>query len=53
MKRTPILMNKLVYLGLSTFEISNIVMHEFWYDYENMKKKQNYVPWIDQALLYT
>ena len=26
-------MNKLVYLGLSTLEISKIVMYEFWNDY--------------------
>ena len=40
MKRTPILMNKLAYLGLSTFEISNIVMHEFWYDYAKPKYEE-------------
>ena len=32
-KRTWILMNKSVYLGLSILEISKIVMYEFWYDY--------------------
>ena len=32
MKRTQILMNKLVYLGLSILEISTIVMREFWHD---------------------
>ena len=26
-------MNKLVYWGLSTLEISKTVMYEFWYDY--------------------
>ena len=26
-------MNKLVYLGLSTLELSKILMYEFWYDY--------------------
>ena len=33
MKRTQILMNKPVYLGLSRLEISQILMYEFWYDY--------------------
>ena len=33
MKRTQILMNKPVYLGLSRLEISKILMYEFWYDY--------------------
>ena len=36
-KRTQILMNKLVYLGLSILEISKIVMHVFWYDYVKAK----------------
>ena len=26
-------MNKLVYLGLSILELSNILMYEFWYNY--------------------
>ena len=30
-------MNKPVYLGLSTLEISKIVIYEFWYD--NVKSK--------------
>ena len=33
MKKIDVFMNKSVYLGLSTWEISKIVMHEFWYDY--------------------
>ena len=37
MKKTPKLINKSVYLGLSILELSKIVMHEFWYDY--MKPK--------------
>ena len=32
-------MNKPIYLGLSIFEISKILMYEFWYDY--MKPKYN------------
>ena len=43
MKRTEILMNKSVYLGLSILELSKILMYEFWYDYEKPKydKKGN------------
>ena len=36
-KETQIFMNKPVYLGLSIFEISKIVMCEFWYDYDKPK----------------
>ena len=32
MRKTQILMNKPVYLGLSTLELSKIVMHKFLYD---------------------
>ena len=32
MKKTLILMDKLVYLGLPKLEIGEIVMYEFWYD---------------------
>ena len=39
MKKTKIKMNKPIYLGLSIFEISKILMYEFWYDY--MKPKYN------------
>ena len=31
MKKTVILMNRPVYLGLSILEISKILMYEFWY----------------------
>ena len=37
MKRTEILMNKLVYLGLSILELSKISMHDFLYDYVKPK----------------
>ena len=37
MRRTWIVMNKPVYLGLSIVQISKIVMYELWYDY--MKSK--------------
>ena len=36
-KKTEILMNKPVYLGLSILELSKILMHEFWYDYVKPK----------------
>ena len=32
-EKTEILLNKLVYLGLSIVELSKILMCEFWYDY--------------------
>ena len=32
-KKTEILMNKPVCLGLSILELSKIIMYEFWYDY--------------------
>ena len=37
MKKTEILMNKPVYLGLSILELSKILMYEFWYDYVKPK----------------
>ena len=33
MKKTHILMNKPVYLGVSIVELSKILMYEFWYNY--------------------
>ena len=39
MKKTKVKMNKLIYLALSTLEISKTLMYEFWYDY--MKPKYN------------
>ena len=36
-KRTQILMNKPVYLGLSILEVSKIVVYEFWYGYVKPK----------------
>ena len=32
-KKTEILMNKPVYLGLSISELIKTLMYEFWYDY--------------------
>ena len=42
MRKTQILTNKPVYLGLSILELSKIVIYVFWYDdvKANMKKKQ-------------
>ena len=37
MKKTEILMNKPVYLGISILELSKILMYEFWYDYVKPK----------------
>ena len=34
-------MNKPVYLGLSTLEISKTLMYEFWYDYIKPKYQDN------------
>ena len=37
MEKSEILMNKPVCLGLSTLELSKILMYEFWYDYVKPK----------------
>ena len=37
MKKTEILINNPVYLGLSILELSEILMYEFWYDYAKLK----------------
>ena len=37
MRKTQILMNKPVSLGLSILDLSKTVMHEFWYDYVKPK----------------
>ena len=37
MKKTQILMNELVYLGMSILGLSKIVIYEFWYDYVKPK----------------
>ena len=39
-KKTQILVNKPVYLGLSVLQISKIVMYEFWYDYLKPKYRE-------------
>ena len=54
MRKTQILMNKTVYLGLSILDLCKTVMYEFWYDYVKPKyaKMQNFVKWIQIASLF-
>ena len=33
MRKTKVKMNKPLYLGKSTLDISKTLMYEFWYDY--------------------
>ena len=40
-RKSPTLMNKSIYLGLSILILSNTVMYEFWYDYVKPKYGQN------------
>ena len=37
MRKTHIFMNKPIYLGLSLFQLSKIVVYVFWYDYVKAK----------------
>ena len=41
MRKTKILMNTPVYLGLSKLDLSKTVMCEFWYDYWKPKYVEN------------
>ena len=41
MRKTQILMNKFVYLGLSILDLSKTAMYEFWYDYVKPKYGEN------------
>ena len=41
MRKTRVKMNKPVYLGMSTLDISKTLMHEFWYDYMKPKYGDN------------
>ena len=45
MKNMQAFINKLVYLGLSMLELSEILMYEFWYDYVKPKygEKENFL----------
>ena len=36
-RKTKILVNKPVYLGLSILELQKILIYEFWYDYVKLK----------------
>ena len=56
MKKTEIIMNKPVYLGLSLVKLSEILMHEFWYDYVKpkygTKAKLCYIAYIKTDDIY-
>ena len=54
MRKTQIIINKPVYLGLSILDLSKTVMYEFWYDYINqiMVKMKNFISWIQTASLF-
>ena len=41
MRKTQILINKTVYLGLSILDLSKTVMYEFWYHYVKAKYGEN------------
>ena len=52
MRKTEILINKPVCLGISVREFSKILMDEFWYDY--VKPKYGEKPTLNyMGLLYT
>ena len=54
MKKTKILMNKLVYLGRSILELSKILMYEFWYDHVKPKYGEKVkLCYMDTDILYT
>ena len=41
MRKTQVVMNKPVYLGLSISDLSKTVMYEFWHDYVKRKYGKN------------
>ena len=41
MGKTEILINKLIYLGLSILDLSKTVISEFWYDYVKPEYGEN------------
>ena len=43
MKKSQILMNKPVYLGLSILDLSKTVMNEFWYYYVKPKYREKHL----------
>ena len=40
-KNSQILVNKLIYLGLSILDLNKTVMYDFWYDYVKSKYVEN------------
>ena len=52
MRKTQMLMNKPVYLGLSIVDLSKSVMYEFWNDYINVVEMQNFVICMETASLF-
>ena len=54
-KKTEIIINKSIYLGLSILELMEILMDKFWYDQVKPKydEKQNYVIRIQSVSLST
>ena len=54
MKKTQVLTNKPVYLGLLILDPRKTVMYEFWYDYVKPKygENANFVIWIQTASLF-
>ena len=54
MKKTEILMNKPVSLGLSLLELSKILMYKFWYSYVKPKYGEKVkLCYTDTDSLYT
>ena len=53
-KKTEILINRLVHLGLSILELSKILMCEFWYWNEHVKPKydEKIKLWLQTVSLY-
>ena len=53
MRKTKILMNKPVYLGLLVLDLSKTVMYKFWYDHVKSQygQMQNFFKWIQTASL--
>ena len=49
-RKTQMLMNKPIYLGLSIFDPSNSVKYEFCYNYVKPKYGEDFVLWIQKAL---
>ena len=51
--KKKVLMNKPVYLGLSTLELAKIIMYEFWYEYVEPKYGERAkLCYMDTDILY-